>query len=242
MPAYNEAGTIKHTIKEVRSFPSPLDILVINDASTDATEQEAAEAGALVASLPFNLGIGGAVQTGFQFAREHGYAVAVQIDGDGQHDIRFLKDLLEPVLEDQADIVIGSRFLPPYLGYQSSSIRRLGIHFFSWLIGSLTGRRVTDPTSGFRGYNRRMIELFAEHYPQDYPEPEAIVLASRIGARVREVPVQMREREAGHSSIRYLRTLYYMVKVTSAILLDMIKEKPVSWVSSDSIERSRHVA
>ncbi|MDP2654063.1 MAG: glycosyltransferase family 2 protein [Candidatus Omnitrophota bacterium] len=223
VPAYNESGNIGRTVRELQAVPLPLDILVVDDGSRDATLREAREAGVLTVALPFNLGIGGAVQTGFQFAARKKYRAAVQVDGDGQHDARFLPDLLRPIESGEADMVIGSRFLPPYVGYRSSFIRRIGIQFFAWLIGALTGYRVTDPTSGFRAFNRRMIKTFAGRYPQDYPEPESIVLASRMSAQVKEVPVQMRERLSGHSSIRYLATLYYMFKVTLAILLDMVK-------------------
>ncbi len=225
VPAYNEAGNIKKTVQEISSVPFPVDVLVVDDGSTDDTFREALSAGAFAASLPFNLGVGGAVQTGLRFAMERGYHYAVQVDGDGQHDVSFLKLLMEPVLAGQADIAIGSRFTGPFVGYRSSFIRRIGINFFARLISFLIQYKITDPTSGFRAFNRRTIDIFAADYPYDYPEPEAIVLARRSGLRVVEVPVQMRKRASGHSSIRYFRTLYYMIKVTFAILLDMIKPK-----------------
>ena len=223
IPAYNEEGNIVKTIDEVLASKIPMQILVVNDGSKDGTEQKACLAGVRVVSLPFNLGIGGAIQTGFQFALENNFDVALQIDGDGQHDVKYVETLLNPIMKNQADMVIGSRFLPPYLGYQSSFMRRIGIHFFSYLISTLTGCRTSDPTSGFRAYNRKMIKAFARGYPQDFPEPEAIVVAQRLKARVVEVPVEMRERLQGHSSIRYLKTLYYMIKVSCAILLNMVK-------------------
>ena len=222
VPAYNEAGNIGHTVREIDDFAVPVkefQILVVDDGSQDATYQEARSTSAKVVRLPFNLGIGGAVQTGFRYALRHGFDLAVQIDGDGQHDVVFLPQLLAPVLENYADIAVGSRFIGPYQGYRSSFVRRIGIHFFAELISRLTGFKVTDPTSGFRLYNRRAIRIFAEDYPQDYPEPESIVIAQRYGLKLLEVPVQMRRRAAGHSSIRYLMTLYYMVKVTLAIVL-----------------------
>jgi glycosyltransferase involved in cell wall biosynthesis len=225
IPAFNEEGNIAKTIQEIRSLKDPFTILVVNDGSKDHTAQLAQEAGANVISLPYNLGIGGAVQTGFKYAREHQFDIAVQVDGDGQHDVTFLKNILEPLFRNEADMTIGSRFLPPYLGYRSSFVRRVGINFFAHLISLLTLYKVTDPTSGFRAYNRSMINVFAAYYPSDFPEPEAIVVAGRYQARVKEVPVQMRKRISGNSSIRYLKTLYYMVKVTLAILLDKLKQR-----------------
>ena len=160
-----------------------------------------------------------------KYADKYHYDFVVQIDGDGQHDPKYLLNILEPVMQGKLDMCIGSRFLPPFLGYQSSFVRRIGINFFAGLISFLTGLKTTDPTSGFRAFNRKVIEVFAEYYPQDYPEPEAIVVAKRYGARIEEVPVQMRKRASGSSSIRYIRTLYYMVKVTLAILVNQIKQK-----------------
>ncbi|OGX24819.1 MAG: hypothetical protein A3D10_07100 [Omnitrophica WOR_2 bacterium RIFCSPHIGHO2_02_FULL_48_11] len=227
IPAYNEAGNIKKTIDEILALKSAVDILVVNDGSKDGTAQEAGRTPVAVISLPFNLGVGGAVQTGFQFALQNHYDVAVQVDGDNQHDVSFLPALLSPVLQNGSDIAIGSRFIQPFLGYRSSLIRRVGIHFFAHLISFLTQYSISDPTSGFRAYNRRAIQAFAADYPHDFPEPEAIVTAKRLGLKVVEVPVQMRKRMAGNSSIRYLNTLYYMIKVTFAILLNMIKKRKV---------------
>ena len=223
VPAFNESGNIGKTVSDLLSLPWPLTVLVVDDGSCDTTAQEARAKGALVISLIFNLGIGGAVQTGFKFAKAKGFELAAQVDGDGQHDVRSLEKLLEPIIRGEADMTVGSRFLPPHLGYQSSFIRRIGIHFFSSLLGLLTECRITDPTSGFRAYNQKMIRLFAEYYPHDFPEPEAIMVARSCEARIIEVPVEMRKRLAGSSSIRYMKTLYYMIKVTFAILLDKIK-------------------
>lgn len=224
VPAYNEKDNIARTVGELNSLKLSLTVLVVDDGSGDGTGGEAARSGALVVSLPFNTGIGGAVQTGFKFALQGGFDVAVQVDGDGQHDVAYLEKLLKPVLDRESDLAIGSRFLPPYLGYRSSFIRRIGINFFARLISMLTGFKITDPTSGFRAYSPKMIKAFASYYPQDFPEPEAIMVARRLGARLIEVPVQMRKRMGGRSSIRYLKTLYYLVKVTFAILLDMVKK------------------
>ena len=225
VPAFNEGGNVGRVVSELCALPFKVTVLVIDDGSTDTTAVEAQRAGALVSSLPFNIGIGGAVQTGFQYAFDHGYEAAVQVDGDGQHDVSFIVKLLEPILKKEADMVIGSRFLPPFVSYRSSLIRRAGIHFFARLISFLTGYKVTDPTSGFRAVNRALVSKFISEYPHDFPEPEAIMVARRFQARVIEIPVQMRKRTLGHSSIRYLRTLYYMIKVTFAILLNMLKPK-----------------
>lgn len=223
IPAYQEEANIAATIREVRKKYHRADVLVVDDGSLDQTRREAEKEKALVVSLPFNLGIGAAVQTGFQYAKNYEYDVAVQVDGDLQHDPAFLDVLVQPVLDGHFDMTIGSRFIPPYLGYQSSFIRRIGIHFFAHLISFLTQYKVTDPTSGFRAFNKKMIGIFADNYPQDFPEPEAIVVAGAYNARVQEIPVIMRKRTGGSSSIRYLKTFYYMLKVTLAILLDKIK-------------------
>ena len=223
VPAYNESGNVGRTIKEIHRNQPDMNIVVINDGSTDSTRQEAQAALVPVVSLPFNLGIGGAVQTGFVYAVDNGFDMALQIDGDGQHDPAFIQALIDPLLRDECDMVIGSRFIGPYQGYRSSFVRRIGIHFFASLISLLTGYKVTDSTSGFRAFNQKALRVFSRSYPTDFPEPESIVMAKRFGLRLTEVPVQMRKRLVGHSSIRYLITLYYMLKVTFAILLDLLK-------------------
>ena len=226
IPAYNEQANIQKTIREISALSIKPDVIVIDDGSTDLTAQEAKDSGASVISLPFNLGIGGAVQTGFQFAFEHGYDIAVQVDGDGQHDVAYLQTVLNPVIHGEADMTVASRFMPQQeKGYRSSFARRIGIGFFVHLIGLLTGCHIYDPTSGFRAYNKKMIKLFARRYPHDFPEPEAIVLARRFNATIKELPVVMRKRQGGASSIRYFKSLYYMMKVTFAIILDMLKTK-----------------
>ena len=227
VPAFNESGNIQRTLNEIKSAPFSVDILVVNDGSTDTTAAEAKAAGGRVISLPFNLGIGGALQTGFRFADKYQYDFAVQIDGDGQHEVSHLEALFAPVFRGEADIAIGSRFIKPFLGYRSSFVRRIGIHFFAYLISFLTHYEITDPTSGFRAFNRKAIKAFARYYPQDFPEPESIVVAKKCGMKIVEVPVEMRKRRAGQSSIRYFYTLYYMIKVTFAILLGMLKQRPL---------------
>lgn len=224
-PAFNEAGSIQKLIGEIRSSIPQADLVIINDGSKDHTEEEALKAGALVASLPCNLGIGGAVQTGYQIASEEDYDVAVQIDGDGQHDPAQTARLIQPILEGTWDLCIGSRFLDETSEtYRSTWIRRVGIRFFCRLLGLLTGLQLTDPTSGFRAAGKKLIRSFAVYYPVDFPEPEAVKIAKRQGARIGEIPVRMRERQGGRSSIRYLATLYYMAKVTLAILIDTLKK------------------
>jgi len=225
VPALNEAPTIARVIGEIRAVDPGFEILVIDDGSTDGTQAEAEGAGALVARLPYNVGIGGAVQTGYQYARDHGFHVAVQIDGDGQHDPRELARLLEPIAADRADMVVGSRFLGAGR-YRTPFGRRLGIHLLAGVVSLMVRRRITDPTSGFRAVNRRGIVLFAADYPHDYPEAEANVVASRRHLRIVEVPVAMRERAAGHSSITILRSLYYMIKVTLALFISLFRRYP----------------
>lgn len=224
-PAFNEAGAIQKLIKEIRSSVPQADLLIVNDGSHDDTEEKVLKSGALVASLPYNLGIGGAVQTGYQIAAEEDYDVAVQIDGDGQHDPVYTAQLIRPILEEKLDLCIGSRFMESTSEtYRSTWARRFGIRFFCWLLGLLTGLHLTDPTSGFRAVGKKLIRSFANYYPVDFPEPEAVKIAQRQKARVGEVPVRMRERQGGRSSIRYFATLYYMAKVTLAILIDSLKK------------------
>lgn len=230
IPAFNESGAIGRTVGEVRAVAVPgasLDVLVVDDGSRDDTARRAAAAGALVAHMPFNLGIGAAVQTGYRYASVNGYDVAVQVDGDGQHDTRYLNDVLRPVMDGRADLSIGSRFLAGKTGFRSSAVRRFGIKFFSFLIRFLTGLTVRDTTSGFRACGRRLIDVFAFYYPHDYPEPESIVVARRLGCSVVEVPVIMRSRSSGVTSISFLKPVYYMFKVSGAILLHTLKHRKV---------------
>lgn len=221
IPAYNEAASIQKVIEDLQTHCPQCDYVVINDCSTDETRDILRQGKASFLDLPANLGIGGGVQTGYRYALERGYDAAIQFDGDGQHDARYIGALLNPLERDEADVVIGSRFLT-HEGFQSSSMRRLGIRFLGGLIYLLSGVRVRDVTSGMRAVNRHMIAQYAASYAQDYPEPEAILEAALQGARIAEVPVQMRERQAGTSSIDLFRSGYYMFKVSIALVLDRI--------------------
>jgi len=225
IPAYNEEGSICSVIREIRALKSDMDILVINDASTDETECLVAEMNEVVLTLPFNVGIGGAVQTGFKYAHENGYDVAVQVDGDGQH-IPGQIPLLTEVLQTEADVVIGSRFIET-LGYTTSWVRRIGVRIFMIVNSLILKQRITDSTSGFRAYNKKAIAFLASYYPHDYPEPESVVVLGRNGFCIREVPVKMREREYGRSSISAFHSVYYMIKVLLAIFVDLFREKIV---------------
>jgi hypothetical protein len=224
VPAFNEEGAIGQVIDELRAFDPELDVVVVDDASQDATRARAAGRGAHVVVLPFNLGIGGAVQTGFRYAAENGYDLAIRVDGDGQHDPAELGPLVEVVVSDQADICVGSRFAGAD-GYRSSPARRVGIRILARTVSWLTGQRVTDTTSGFQVLNRKAIELFAADYPHDYPEVEAALMLHKHRLRLAEVPVTMRERVAGRSSIRGLRSVYYMAKVMLAILIGALRRR-----------------
>ena len=222
VPAFNEAESIAWVIRDLKRYAPWADVVIVNDGSEDDTSLVARHAGAKVLDLPVNLGIGGAVQTGFRYAWEHGYHLAFQFDGDGQHRARRLADLARPILAEEADLVIGSRFLKPR-GMTATGSRWIGIKFLANIITRLIQQRITDPTSGFRVAGRRTIELFAAEYPQDYPEPESLVLVVRQGLRVREVPATMRRRRGGASSIGLWHGAHYMAKVTLAVLMDMVK-------------------
>jgi len=224
VPAYNEEETIGAVILSLKERMPALDILVVNDGSTDRTSENANETKkALVVDLPCNLGIGGAVQTGFLYAVREGYDVAFQFDGDGQHLAAEVDKILAPILAGEADVVIGSRFLGGNEGFRSTFPRRVGIRLFQWVNTLLTGQRITDNTSGFRAYNRKALTFLSRYYPSDYPEPEAVILLGRSGFRLKEVPVKMRERASGRSSINALRSVYYMVKVLLAIFVTAVR-------------------
>lgn len=223
IPAFNEEASIERVVRSVQRVCTA-DVLVIDDASTDTTAVHAHAAGAIVLSLPVNLGIGGAVQTGLLYAGEHGYDFAVQIDGDGQHDPSYLGILTEPLLNGVADAVIGSRFIERK-GYQSTFARRGGIAVLRFLFRVLIQRRITDCTSGFRAYNRAAIEFLKDRYPADYPEPESILLLSRHGFRVQEVPVTMLERTGGKSSIGGWVAPFYIAKVALAVIMESMRKK-----------------
>ena len=216
IPALNEEATLREVILGIRSFLPQADILVVSDGSTDSTVTIAREQRAFVLEHPYNMGIGATMQTGFLYALRNGYDIAIQVDGDGQHNPESLPFLIEPLLTGQADMVIGSRYLSDG-GFKSTLPRKIGIKFFSLVTWVFTQKRVTDPTSGFRAINRRGLELFVNEYPPDYPEVEALISASKRGFRFVEIPTRMRDRQGGSSSIGLLSALYYMVKVTLSI-------------------------
>lgn len=224
IPAYNEAENIVKTVEAIKEKAKGFDYIIINDCSTDRTKNICEENGYNVINLPINLGIGGAVQTGYKYAYNHDYDIAVQVDGDGQHDPLFLGVMAQYLEEHSADVVIGSRFIEKK-GFQSSRARRIGIVFFTKLIKIMTGATITDPTSGLRMVGRNVIELFSNDYPRDYPEPESVVAILRRHMKVIEIPVVMKEREGGVSSISLKKSVYYMIKVTLAILIERIRKE-----------------
>ncbi len=223
VPAYNEEESLPGVIDDLRKHVPSADVVVVNDGSRDETTRIAKDMGAKTLDLPFNLGIGGAVQAGYVYADRQGYDAAVQFDGDGQHVGLEISKLLRPLEDGIADIVIGSRFLIPG-AYKAPLFRSLGIRIFSFTLSRVLSIVVTDSTSGFRAANRRAIEFFARMYPDDYPEVESLVLAHKINLRMIEVAVTMRERTGGKSSITPLRSVYYMTKVLMAIFIDLLKK------------------
>ena len=223
VPAYNEERNIVRVLAELRALDPGLEVVVVSDGSTDRTADVADEAGAHVVRLPFNLGIGGAVQTGFRFAWEQGYELAVRLDGDGQHDASQLAAVIAPIVAGEADIAVGSRFIG-YGAYRSTAARRVGIRILAWVVSRIARQRVTDTTSGFQALNRRGIALYAGDLPRDYPEVEGLVMAFRHHLRVTEVAVTMREREHGRSSIGALASIYYMIKVLLAVFVDLFRK------------------
>jgi glycosyltransferase involved in cell wall biosynthesis len=225
VPAHNEEESLGVLLAEMKIAEPDLGVVVINDGSTDGTARVASAAGVPVVNLPFNVGIGGTVQTGYQYALEHGFDVAIQVDGDGQHDPTEIGRVLEPIFDDRADLVVGTRFVSGG-GYRGTRVRRVGIHIFARVVSLMVGQRVSDTTSGFRAVNRKALRLFASEYPHDYPEVESIVLLSRHGLRMLEVPVRMRVRETGSSSITALRAGYYMIKVLLALFIGLFRRYP----------------
>ncbi len=228
VPCFNEEEAITGVVAEISQIRDRhrlnLDVLAVNDCSTDNTLSVIRGLNCQYLDLPVNLGIGGAMQAGYRYAFRHGYDVAVQMDGDGQHPAAELAKLVEPILARQADVVIGSRFIER-VGFQSSFARRLGIGYFRWLNQFLIHQTIQDSTSGFRAFNRQTISLVNRYYPDEYPEPEAIVLFGMNRLRIVEVPVQMRERQGGTSSITFRRSLYYMFKVTMGTLFVYIRSR-----------------
>lgn len=227
LPCFNEADSIGNLIDEFNAFKKEtsiqFDIVVINDCSTDKTSQVANNANVQVIDLPINLGIGGAMQTGFKFAKQNNYDLAVQMDGDGQHPPREFQKLIDGYQLTKSNVIIGSRFLDNE-GFQSSFLRRVGIKYFHWLNRLFTGKSVYDITSGFRMLDRAAITLVASHYPDEYPEPETLILFSKARFSILEVPVIMRERQGGKSSITNFSQLYYMLKVTLAMIFSKIRK------------------
>ena len=222
IPAYNEEENIEKTVESILRDSSGFDYVIINDCSKDNTRKICEEKGYNIVNLPINLGIGGAVQTGYKYAVRNGYDMAVQVDGDGQHDPKFLEEMATYLEEHDVDMVIGSRFIEKK-GFQSSGLRRVGIRFFTFLIKILTGKKITDPTSGLRMVGKNVLQIFAEEYPKDYPEPETVVGLLRRRMRVEEIPVIMHEREGGVSSISMKKSVYYMIKVSLAIIIERIR-------------------
>lgn len=235
IPAYNEEEHIVQVARRIEAYadartdaPYQVDYVVINDGSADHTEALCRQNGVPVISLARNLGIGGAVQTGYKYAHRMDYDIAVQFDGDGQHDIESLDQVVLPVLEGKADLTVGSRFVGGVENnFKSTALRRFGIRFLSAMIRLFGGVRIKDCTSGYRAAGKAVIERFAADYPADYPEPESIVTLAKKGFRVLEVPVRMFERAGGQSSIRALSSVYYMIKVSLAIIIAGLQKKEV---------------
>lgn len=230
VPAYNEAGSIAGVVQDLRHHFAQADVLVVDDGSTDGTHK-VAPVGTTVLRLPFNLGIGGAMQAGYRYAFMHGYGVALQVDGDGQHPAEEAHKLIDALKASNADMVIGSRFLADDPNYKPPAARAAGIGVVRTVLRLLSGLQITDCTSGFRACNRRVIKAFAHWYPEDYPEPEVILLLHRAGFSIRETPVTMRPRAAGRTSIPFLKGVFYILKVSLALLLDTArrpwpKQKP----------------
>lgn len=222
IPAYNESANIIATVESILSAAPDYDYVVINDKSTDDTREKLRKNNLNYIDLPTNLGIGGAVQTGYMYGCRNDYDLAVQIDGDGQHDPQYLYAMEEALLQSGASMVIGSRFITNE-GFQSSTMRRAGIRFLYWLIRILSGKKITDPTSGMRMVDKETMRMFSEDYPMDYPEPESVMTLLQQGRKVIEIPVRMNERREGKSSIHGLKPIYYMIKVSIAVIISSIR-------------------
>ena len=222
IPAFNEEDSIVDTVKDVVDHAKGFDYIVINDCSTDNSRKVLRKNNINFVDLPVNLGIGGAVQTGCRYAYYHGYDTVVQFDGDGQHDAKYLNAMLDELNKHEVNMVIGSRFIEKK-GFQSNSVRRAGITYFTRLIKILTRTRITDPTSGLRMVDDKLIKYFAFHYPSDYPEPESAVSILTKGWKIAEIPVEMRARQGGKSSINFKKSIYYMIKVSIAIFIARVR-------------------
>ncbi len=224
IPTYNEESTLRDVVCRIKNTLPESNVLVINDGSTDKTSEVAKSSGAMVLDLPYNLGIGNTIQTGFLFATQRGYDIVLRLDADGQHRPEDAKSIMEPVLNGTADMVVGSRFLLSNDGFKSTLVRRVGIKFFSTFVSLIIRKRVTDPTSGFQAMNEKAIRFFAREYPPDYPEIEALVLANKAGFIVKEVPVEMLERKGGQSSINFLNSIYYVLEVLTSIVVSIFRK------------------
>ncbi len=225
IPAYNEEENILRVCKEIDKKRPDIDYVVINDGSKDKTLEILEKNNINHINLIHNLGIGGAVQTGYKYAYENNYDIAIQYDGDGQHDVSYVEKIIEPVRKGEANMCIGTRYLDKSSSeFQSTFMRRLGKNIISFIIRICCHKKITDPTSGFRAVDKEIIELFAKKYPTDYPEPESTVDVLKRKYKVVEVPVSMREREGGKSSINIFKSIDYMIKVSLAILIDSIKK------------------
>ncbi len=225
VPAYNEQNTVGNVVEKIYQNLENADVLVVNDGSFDNTSEVARAKGAMVLDLPYNLGIGGAMQTGYKFAHKMEYDIAVQCDADGQHRPAQINILIDTLINDNVDMVLGSRFIRKKR-FKSEVFRWLGILIFSRVLSLIIGQKITDPTSGFRVINKEVIKSFSSFYPGDYPEPEALVLLHRQRFTIKEVSVNMNSRKGGNSSITGWRPFYYMVKVLLAIFIDLCKKVP----------------
>lgn len=223
IPAYNEEANILKTCTDIKKYSKKFDFIVINDGSKDKTGEICRENKLPCINLVHNLGIGGAVQTGYKYAYENGYDIAVQFDGDGQHEVKYVEDIIKPILEGQADFVIGSRFVSDLSEFKSTGMRRFGIKVISFFIKLFTGVKIYDTTSGFRAMNKKIIKEFARYYPTEYPEPVSTTELLKKGYQVEEIPVKMKDREGGVSSIRAWKNAYYMLNVILSIFVVSIR-------------------
>ena len=223
VPAYNEEHNIENTVEQIKQVKN-MDYIVINDGSTDSTLDILINKNYNYVNLPTNLGIGAAVQTGYKYALQNKYDIAIQFDGDGQHNIQYINNLISEI-EKGNDLVVGSRFLNSEEGFKSTAVRRIGIKILSFLIKIFTKKSITDPTSGFRACNRKIIEIFSREYPIDYPEPDTIVKLLKLQYTVKEIPVIMNERKTGKSSISPIKSIYYMIKVSFSIIIAGVSSK-----------------
>lgn len=227
VPAFNEEKSISKVINNLFNSGHNIDLVVVDDGSYDHTSKIAEDNGVKVLKLPYNLGIGGAVQTGYLYAKMNNYDIAIQLDGDGQHDPTYIGDLIAPLLDGRADMVIGSRYVKK-TGYNSKLSRRIGMVFFSGLVTLLTRNPIKDTTSGFRAVNRKILEYFADKYPTDYPEVDVLIRLHKKGFKVMEIPVEMNERQGGTSSITPFKSAYYMIKVSIVLLINSIRSGTLS--------------